>query len=224
MDLPALLPLLRKVCCGFLSPLKIHCLGWVRIRNLWFQWQAHYPLYHQGDYTYLTIYDLKWRNKLFSTCSFKSNIVLCVPVFFPWLANNVCSWPFGSRALKTWLVIPSPLWKLPYHRLAVTARLAVQQPPHCDHSCAHRTAIFTFDGFATNKPIRFTSEQNVIIQRSIFLRILQIHSSKLDQGYFTVHRSRIDPRKKCVLRQCKVPRAEIMYVTIQRENIRPSKK
>jgi hypothetical protein len=27
-----------------------------------------------------------------------------------------------------------------------------------------------------------------------------------------------------VLRQCKVPRAEVMFVTIQRENIRPLKK
>jgi hypothetical protein len=27
--LPALLPIRRKVCCGFLSPLKIHRLCWV---------------------------------------------------------------------------------------------------------------------------------------------------------------------------------------------------
>jgi hypothetical protein len=27
-----------------------------------------------------------------------------------------------------------------------------------------------------------------------------------------------------VLRQCKVPQAEVMFITIQRENIRPSKK
>jgi hypothetical protein len=27
-----------------------------------------------------------------------------------------------------------------------------------------------------------------------------------------------------VLRQCKVPRAEVMFITIRRENIRPSKK
>jgi hypothetical protein len=40
----------------------------------------------------------------------------------------------------------------------------------------------------------------------------------------TVHRSRVDPERNGVLRQCKVPRAEVMFVTIQRENIRPSKK
>jgi hypothetical protein len=27
MGLPALLPVRRKVCCGFLSPLKINCFG-----------------------------------------------------------------------------------------------------------------------------------------------------------------------------------------------------
>jgi hypothetical protein len=32
------------------------------------------------------------------------------------------------------------------------------------------------------------------------------------------------PQGMRVLRQCKVPRAEVMFVTIQRENIRPSKK
>jgi hypothetical protein len=31
----------RKVCCGFLSPLKILRLGPVRTFNLWVQWQAH---------------------------------------------------------------------------------------------------------------------------------------------------------------------------------------
>jgi hypothetical protein len=41
MVLPALLPLRRKLCCGFLSPLKIHRLGWVWIRDPWVQWQAH---------------------------------------------------------------------------------------------------------------------------------------------------------------------------------------
>jgi hypothetical protein len=39
----------RKVCCGFLSPLKFHRIGRVRTRNLWVQWQAHQPLHHQGD-------------------------------------------------------------------------------------------------------------------------------------------------------------------------------
>jgi hypothetical protein len=33
MGPPALLPIQRKVCCGFLLPLKIHCLG--RVWNLW---------------------------------------------------------------------------------------------------------------------------------------------------------------------------------------------
>jgi hypothetical protein len=32
------------------------------------------------------------------------------------------------------------------------------------------------------------------------------------------------PQGMRVLLQCKVPRAEVMFVTIQRENIRPSKK
>jgi hypothetical protein len=36
-----LLPIWKKVCCGFLSPLKIHRLGLVRTRDLWIQWQAH---------------------------------------------------------------------------------------------------------------------------------------------------------------------------------------
>jgi hypothetical protein len=30
----------RKVCCGFLSPLKIHLLDRVRTRKLWVQWQT----------------------------------------------------------------------------------------------------------------------------------------------------------------------------------------
>jgi hypothetical protein len=38
---PALLPIPRKVCCGFLSLLKIHRLGRVRTRNFWVQLQAH---------------------------------------------------------------------------------------------------------------------------------------------------------------------------------------
>jgi hypothetical protein len=29
MGPPALLTPIRKACCGFLSPLKIHCLGWL---------------------------------------------------------------------------------------------------------------------------------------------------------------------------------------------------
>jgi hypothetical protein len=36
----ALLPLRRKVCCGFLSPLKIHHLGRVWTGEPWIQWQA----------------------------------------------------------------------------------------------------------------------------------------------------------------------------------------
>jgi hypothetical protein len=41
MGPPALLSIRRKVCCGFLSPLKIHRLGRALTRNLWVQWQAH---------------------------------------------------------------------------------------------------------------------------------------------------------------------------------------
>jgi hypothetical protein len=37
----ALLPIRRKVCCGFLSPLKIHRLDWVWTCDPWVQWQAH---------------------------------------------------------------------------------------------------------------------------------------------------------------------------------------
>jgi hypothetical protein len=32
---PALVPLRRKACCGFLSPLKVHRLGWVWPREPW---------------------------------------------------------------------------------------------------------------------------------------------------------------------------------------------
>jgi hypothetical protein len=41
MGPPALLPIRRKVCCGFLSPLEIHRIGRARTRNLWVQWQAY---------------------------------------------------------------------------------------------------------------------------------------------------------------------------------------
>jgi hypothetical protein len=38
---PALLPIWRKVCCGFLSSLKIHHLSRIWTRDPWVQWQAH---------------------------------------------------------------------------------------------------------------------------------------------------------------------------------------
>jgi hypothetical protein len=38
---PVLLPIRRKVWCGFLLPLKILRLGRFRTRNLWVQWQVH---------------------------------------------------------------------------------------------------------------------------------------------------------------------------------------
>jgi hypothetical protein len=41
MGVPALLPLGKKVCCGILSPLKIHCLYRVWTCDPWVQWQAH---------------------------------------------------------------------------------------------------------------------------------------------------------------------------------------
>jgi hypothetical protein len=41
MGPPALLPIRRKLYCGFLSPLKINRLGRVWIREPWVQWQAH---------------------------------------------------------------------------------------------------------------------------------------------------------------------------------------
>jgi hypothetical protein len=34
----------------------------------------------------------------------------------------------------------------------------------------------------------------------------------------------LSPKEMRVLRHCKVPRAEVMFVTIQHENIRPSNK
>jgi hypothetical protein len=41
IGLPALLPVRRKVCCGLLSPLKIHRLGRILTRDLWVQWQIY---------------------------------------------------------------------------------------------------------------------------------------------------------------------------------------
>jgi hypothetical protein len=41
MGPPALLPIRRKACCGLLSPLKMHRLGWIWTRDPWVQWQAH---------------------------------------------------------------------------------------------------------------------------------------------------------------------------------------
>jgi hypothetical protein len=38
---PLYFPSERKVCCGFLSPLKIHRLGRVWTRDPWVQWQEH---------------------------------------------------------------------------------------------------------------------------------------------------------------------------------------
>jgi hypothetical protein len=38
---PALFLIRSKMCCGFLSPLKIHRLGQVWTRDPWVQWQAH---------------------------------------------------------------------------------------------------------------------------------------------------------------------------------------
>jgi hypothetical protein len=47
------------------------------------------------------------------------------------------------------------------------------------------------------------------------------------RGKWTVYCLQITswaPQGMLVLRQCKVPRAEVMFITIQRENIRLSKK
>jgi hypothetical protein len=41
MGLLALLPIWRKVCCGFISPLKIHCLSRIWTCDPWIQCQAH---------------------------------------------------------------------------------------------------------------------------------------------------------------------------------------
>jgi hypothetical protein len=48
-----------RCAVDFLSPLKIHCLGRVRTRSLWVQWQAHWPLHHRGD---KTSYSWKYNN------------------------------------------------------------------------------------------------------------------------------------------------------------------
>jgi hypothetical protein len=55
--------------------------------------------------------------------------------------------------------------------------------------------------------------------------------TKITQGRLTVPCSRYSPQITSwspqgmrILRQCKVPGAEVMFVTIQRQNIRPSKK
>jgi hypothetical protein len=45
----ALVPVRRKVSCGFLSTLKIHRLCRVWTCDPWVQWQAHKPLHHRGD-------------------------------------------------------------------------------------------------------------------------------------------------------------------------------
>jgi hypothetical protein len=40
MEPPALLSPQRKACCIILSPLRIHCLGWVWTCECWVSWQA----------------------------------------------------------------------------------------------------------------------------------------------------------------------------------------
>jgi hypothetical protein len=59
--------------------------------------------------------------------------------------------------------------------------------------------------------------------KKLHIKLLTLNLSSL--RVTRVHISRVDPRKGIrVLRQCTVPRTELMFVTIQRENIRPSKK
>jgi hypothetical protein len=53
------IPLQRKACCGFLSPLKIHRLGRVWTREPWVQWQTH----QQGDYL-MSIHPMTLQPKL----------------------------------------------------------------------------------------------------------------------------------------------------------------
>jgi hypothetical protein len=45
-----------------------------------------------------------------------------------------------------------------------------------------------------------------------------------DQRNYSPQIARWYPQAKRVLRECKVPQAEVIFVTIQRENILPSKK
>jgi hypothetical protein len=45
-------PLERKVCCGLLSPLKIHRLGRVRACNLWVQWHTNHYTTKATEYGY----------------------------------------------------------------------------------------------------------------------------------------------------------------------------
>jgi hypothetical protein len=54
MGPPALLPLWRKVCCGFLLPLKVHCLGWFEPMNLGFNGKHTNHYISEATGTYIT--------------------------------------------------------------------------------------------------------------------------------------------------------------------------
>jgi hypothetical protein len=51
VGLLALLTIRRKVCCGFLSPLKIHRIGQAWTYVLSVQWQAHWSHHQGGSYS-----------------------------------------------------------------------------------------------------------------------------------------------------------------------------
>jgi hypothetical protein len=60
---PALLPIWMKVCCGFLSPLKIHRLGRVWTRHFWVRLSI--LIYHLGDEQYACWW-LQFKDKIVS--------------------------------------------------------------------------------------------------------------------------------------------------------------
>jgi hypothetical protein len=59
---------------------------------------------------------------------------------------------------------------------------------------------------------------------SLKLHVLHRYASKATKLYYGPHITSWSPQGMRVLWQCKVARAEVMFVIIQRENIRSSKK
>jgi hypothetical protein len=109
---PALLPIRRKVCCGFLSSLKIHRIGRLRTRDLWVQW------HHVKD---LCISDTDIQNShsfVHSSYLPQMSVLVGLPESCggrvrsyhqpaPWLTTLHITWglknrPFGGRGSETW--------------------------------------------------------------------------------------------------------------------------
>jgi hypothetical protein len=64
----------------------------------------------------------------------------------------------------------------------------------------------------------------VIISTSWRKKSLNEVPLETNHGNYSPHITSWSPQGMRVLRQCKVPRAEVMFVTVQSEKIRPSKK